>query len=347
MMKANKIRVDLGLVTRLVAKLDSCRIKHSRFEQVLDDLEASLCVGSPGEIQLVFGPTGVGKTTMAHSIAARTLEQGRQKMMDDASIIPTVVVEASSSGEGKFTWRSFYQDILHQLEGGNRVGWVDYGSMDPVTKRMTPPKLGRGSSLASLRAAAESALHARGTKTLIIDEAAHIMQGAGKDLQSHLDTFKSLANKSGVQIVLMGSYDLYRLALESGQLARRIRPIHFERFHVDRQDDIKSFFACVKAFQEALPEVWGDQLFQFSRLLMHNTLGCVGSLRKVLAQAVKERMQEESWSQDVLVRALFTDGNRSSMENEILEGEEFAFSAMLRTVPDFDDRQRIVRRVAA
>jgi len=114
----------------------------------------------------------------------------------------------------------------------------------------------RGNSLAALRSAVGRGLSERETGFLVIDEAAHIIRqtrGTGK-LEIQLDTLKSLANegKTKTQMVLIGSYDLYRLMSLSGQLARRTHVLHFERYRDDR--------CCVYRLMLVAPRVfWREQ----------------------------------------------------------------------------------------
>lgn len=268
--------------------LHAMRIMHTRVQQMTKELRTLIYPGSQDSILLVCGPTGVGKSMLAHYLVQDSLASAAVQMSDNAGLIPAVYVEAPSSGESDFSWRLFYQRILSQLEGGMSLPKHHFG-IDSQTGRMVRPRGPSSNSLAGLRNAVECALRERGTQFLVIDEAAHIIRQSRRHrLEIQLDTLKSLANVCGTQIVLVGSYDLYQLMSLSGQLARRTHVLHFERYRPDSREDELAFKACVQRFQSALPDVWGMQLMQHAQALQENTLGCIGTLSAVLTRAASQ-----------------------------------------------------------
>src|SRR5690606_2883315 len=175
------------------------------------------------------------------------------------------------------------------------------------TGRMVRPRSSSGQSLASLRTAVERALEARGTKLLVIDEAAHIIrQSSPRRLEIQLDTLKSLSNACGAQILLIGAYDLYQLMSLSGQLSRRTHVLHFERYRQDCPEDVNAFRGCIQKFQSVLPHLWDNQLIKHAGALHENTVGCIGTLSAILTRTARllEESQEQGWSADALRRSL-------------------------------------------
>lgn len=314
-------------------KLNSMRIKHTRIAQMMNELETLIYPDSQDSILLVCGPSGVGKSTLARHMVDNALQEAATQMDQNAGLIPAVYVEAPSSGESDFSWRLFYQRILHQLEGELSMPKVAFG-IDAETGRMVRPRGATGNSLAALRTAVERALRARGAGYLVIDEAAHIIRQTRRNrLEIQLDTLKSLSNECGTQIVLVGSYDLYQLVSLSGQLARRTHVLHFERYRQDNNEDLRAFRACVQKFQDALPGLWGEQLMQHAEALQENTLGCVGTLSAVLTRAALLAQKDGRWTVDALRRALLTEPQRNQILEEILEGEAAINPGLTRTMP--------------
>lgn len=319
-------------------KLHELRIKHTRIGQIMGELETLIYPESQDSILLVCGPSGVGKSTLARHMVDQTLKNTSAQMDSDAGLIPAVYVEAPSSGENDFSWRLFYQRILHQLEGELSMPKADYG-IDASTGRMIRPRGASGNSLAALRTAVERGLRARGTRFLVIDEAAHIIRQTRRNrLEIQLDTLKSLANECGTQMILVGSYDLYQLVSLSGQLARRTHVLHFERYRQDNEADLRAFQACVKKFQDALPHLWGQQLEQHTAALLENTLGCVGTLSAVLTRAAMLAQQDKRWTVDALRRALLTEAQRKQILEEIIDGESAINPGLTRTMPRAQNR---------
>lgn len=322
-------------LTAVAASADSIinmRIKHTRIAQVMKELNTLIYPGSQDDILLVCGPTGVGKSTLARHMVENALHDAAVQMDQNAGLIPAVYVEAPASGESDFSWRLFFQRILAQLEGDLGMPKAAFG-IDAETGRLVRPRGKSGNSLGALRTAVERALRARGTRFLVIDEAAHIIRQTRRNrLEIQLDTLKSLANESGTQMVMVGSYDLYPLVSLSAQLARRTHVLHFERYRQDSDVDLRAFRACVQKFQDSLPELWGQGLVQHAEALMENTLGCVGTLSAVLARAAK-LAQADGWSNEALCRALLTDAQRHRILEEILDGEAAINPALTRTMP--------------
>lgn len=313
--------------------LNSMRIKHTRIAQMMVELNTLIYPESQDSILLVCGPSGVGKTTLARHMVDSGLQSAATEMQQDAGLIPAVYVEAPSSGENDFSWRLFYQRILAQLEGEISLPKHDFG-IDAHTGRLVRPRGAHGNTLAALRTAVERALRERGTRFLVIDEAAHIIRQTRRNrLEIQLDTLKSLANECGTQMVLVGSYDLYQLMSLSGQLARRTHVMHFERYREDQPEDVRAFRACVQKFQDALPDLWGQQLMPHAEALHENSLGCVGTLSAVLTRAAKLAQASGGWNLDALRRALLTEAQRKQILEEILDGEAAINPGLTRTMP--------------
>lgn len=328
-------------------RLLKTRIKHTRIAEVMNDLRTLIYPGSQDSLLLVCGPTGVGKTTIAEYMVSSEMEQAAKAMEDNAGLVPAVYVEAPASGERSFSWRLFFQRILHQLEGESVMPLHAFG-INAVTGRMERPNGPSANSLAALRSAVERSLRERGTRFLVIDEAVHIIQQTRPtQLESQLNTLKSLANNSGTQMVLVGSYDLYQLMSLSGQLARRSHVLHFERYRQEDAADIRAFHACVKKFQDELPELWGEKLLQHADALHENTLGCIGTLSAVLMRAAKLAQASGGWSVESLRRALLTEAQHRRILEEILDGEAAINPGLTRTLQKAATQPRTTKRSAA
>lgn len=330
----------LVAIAATASQLSRKRIRHTRIGQVMSDLDTLIYPDSQDSILLVCGPTGVGKSTLAHYMVDTALKQSAEAMEADAGIIPAVYVEAPASGETDFSWKLFYQRILAQLEGDLAAPKAAYG-VDPESGRLIRPQGANGNSLAALRTAVERALKSRGVQFLVIDEAAHLIRQTRRNrLQIQLDTLKSLANQCGTQMILVGSYDLYQLVSLSGQLARRTHVLHFARYRQDCPEDVLAFNACIQKFQDSLPALWGNQLMQHAAALHENTLGCIGTLSAVLTRAAKLAQAKGEWSTSILERALLTEAQRKQILEETLDGEAAINPGLTRTMPNIKAHKR-------
>ncbi|MFV8628458.1 ATP-binding protein [Ralstonia pseudosolanacearum] len=324
----------LSPVPPSVGNLSGKRIRHTRVIEMMADLDTLIYPGSQDSILLVCGPTGAGKTTLAKYMVENALAQASAQMEANAGVIPAIYVEAPASGENDFSWRLFYQRILSQLGDDLDAPKVAYG-VDPKSGRLVRPRGAVGNSLAALRTAVERGLRERQVQFVVIDEAAHIIrQTRGNSrLEIQLDTLKSLVNESGTQMVMVGSYDLYQLVSLSGQLARRTHVLHFERYREDRPEDVRAFEACVRKFESRLPHLWGGQLTRYSKALLENTLGCIGTLSSVLARAARLAEADDGWSVEALKRALLNEAQHKRILEEIIDGEAAIRPSLIREMP--------------
>ncbi|CAM5371107.1 TniB family NTP-binding protein [Eoetvoesiella caeni] len=317
MKKTTPQEAPLTAVHALLSK----RINHPRIGEVIAEVESLEAMGQ-GHILMVTGPTGVGKTTLAHTLHARMLKRYCPDMEQDSGLIPVLHIEARATSEAEFNWKLFYSDILEQLEGpaGTPAG-VEYG-VDPKTNRVYRPLGGSKNTAAGLRKKVEEALRARGVKVLMIDEGGHLTNVSEARMKRQTDALKSLSNCAGCQIILFGSYDILGVSRLSGQLARRIKEIHFSRYRTDYPDDCIAFEGFLQRLEDDAPDYFGGLLLENTRLLHMNTLGCIGTLMDLTRGFVSRAHSYGGVSQALLEKSLLTQGQHTAILEEIRMGEE-------------------------
>lgn len=297
------------------------RIRHPRIADVIEECQLMLTGGTSADLILVCGPTGVGKSTLGHFLVEEALKNEAAEMANNPGFVPAIRVEAPSSGEKEFSWRLFYQRILNELEGELDAPRTAYG-VDPETGRVVRPRGNNLNRLSGMRTAVERSLRSRGTRFVVVDEAAHIIkQCPPARLAQQLDTLKSLSNEYGVQWVLVGSYDLFDMMSLSGQLARRTHVVHFSRYRQDQDADVRWFNGCLKQLAKGMPALQALDMVRYAEAFHQTTLGCFGTLRNVLIR-LNGLVAKKGWSEDVLCRALLTDAQVTQITQEVLDGEE-------------------------
>ncbi|AXT48849.1 ATP-binding protein [Chromobacterium rhizoryzae] len=303
------------------ATVESSHLRHPHLASIIEECQLMQEAGNNANLILLCGPTGVGKTTLGYFLVGTELQRQTETMASNPGFIPAIRVEAPASGEREFSWRLFYQRILHALEGELDVPRTAY-SVDPTTGRLVRPTGTQSNRLSGLRTAVERSLRNRGTRFIVVDEAAHMMrQCRPNQLEQQLDTLKSLSNEFGVQWILLGSYDLFELATLNGQLTRRTHVIHFGRYREDVPEDVLAFRRCLIKLGKGMPALKDVDLQRYADVFQQNTLGCIGTLRTLLMR-LNLMVAGKGWSEDLLCRALMTEAQTTQILREILEGEE-------------------------
>ncbi len=149
---------------------------------------------------LLYGPSGVGKTTLIRQLEHRAGVvrepafpgfAGGPRHPHPFAPVPLLLLETRPPDGATFNRAEYYQVALKQL------GEYPY---DPSWEQ----KKGRGKDAkfndsAELRQIYEAALQRRGVRTIILDEAQHLLKlASGVKMIDQLDWLKSMTNTTGV-----------------------------------------------------------------------------------------------------------------------------------------------------
>ena len=99
-------------------KLDlfrNCTVVHPHLFQAYEEFRDA--VNNPGGASLIFlfGPTGVGKTTLLRQITKVMAEEHCSRMVKDSDYLPVATAEARAPESGSFDWKAYYQSVLASL----------------------------------------------------------------------------------------------------------------------------------------------------------------------------------------------------------------------------------------
>src|SRR5438270_4412306 len=87
-------------------------IGHPVLLSVYEKLWCAIRDSNPGSIIFVYGPTGVGKTTLLDRIATRCKETLLKELEKDSERIPVVTVRLPTPSTGIFDWQDYFQRLL-------------------------------------------------------------------------------------------------------------------------------------------------------------------------------------------------------------------------------------------
>ncbi len=304
-----------------LAYFHAIRLRHPRVSLALADLQLMSKPGVGSDITLLVGPTGVGKSTVVQALRDQVVSENRDRMREDLAMIPIAVAEAPASGERGFSWRIFYQRLGEELQEPLMTR-----KQETVTKdgRVTVRPVSTSATVAALRTSIEKALVYRSTSIVVVDEAVHLLRNThGNTVENHMDALKSLANICGMNMILVGSYDLVALMNLSAQVARRTTIVHFPRYLTGEELDERAFAKVVEKLATFLPLEEDVDLSGYAKELQQACVGCVGILKDTLSRALAITLRSGGkWQATHLEQALLTPMQHSSILRETLEGEQ-------------------------
>jgi hypothetical protein len=318
----------LELLTRpapeRLAYFENYTVGHPRLKEVSDILMRTIAEPAGASFIFVYGPSGVGKTTLRLRVEQKLTELALPKLESDRGRVPVVGVEAVAPESRNFNWKDYYTRALIALEeplidhkfdyGVRGISRDNFGKINVESKVVAP----------ALRRALENALIHRHPDVFFVDEAQHFgKMASGYKLQDQLDCLKSLANMTGILHCLLGTYELLTFRNLSGQLSRRSVDIHFRRYCADNPEDVQAFKSVLLTFQKQMPLAETPDLANHWEYFYERTLGCVGILKNWLTRALKDALDKEATSvtlKDLQKRA-WSVAQCQRMFKEIQEGE--------------------------
>jgi len=304
-----------------LAYFHAIKLRHPRVSQALADLKLLSKPGAGSDITLLVGPTGVGKSTVVHALRDQVLEENQERMRENLALIPIALTEAPASGERGFSWRIFYQRLGEELQEPLMLKKQETLMKDG---RVTVRPVSTTATVAALRRAVEKAIVYRQTSIVVVDEAVHLLRNIqGSTLENHMDAIKSLANICGMNIILVGSYDLVPLLNLSAQVARRSTIVHFPRYLTGEDVDERAFAKVLEKLASFLPLEEEVDLSGYAETLQKACVGCVGILKDTLSRALAFTLRSGGkWRESYLEKALLSPLQHGAILEETLQGEQ-------------------------
>lgn len=308
--------MDPQLHTRLEA-FKNLKVKHPRLEEMDRTLTRAIHEHTSYTLLALYGPSGVGKSTVMKHVVQRCREEEASR-----SIVPVVVVQASPEDIGASARLDYYRQVLQQLRGHVAV-------KDRLVNLALATKSGKKSAdpaeWLDMREAVEYAFDLLSVKTVFVDEAQHLMYvDTPHKPAAQLDWLKSLTNRTNVLHVLVGNFDVYDFCHLNGQAARRMRDLHFSRYHFDNKTECEEFVGVLRSLLERVPlDVDMSGLLSHWRWFGEWSLGCIGILGDWMVETVVSLCKEgeTNLTLEALKRHALQADQRLRLEMEARTGE--------------------------
>ncbi|GAC1347867.1 MAG: ATP-binding protein [Ktedonobacteraceae bacterium] len=297
------------------------RVEHARLLEADRALTNVMEEHADAAHVLFYGPSGVGKSLVAHHTTAHF--DARSSPYPPSR--PTIWIEARPSDTGTYVRADYYRQVLSAVKGHIFVKeiLVDIQHLMTASK---PTRIARFSTdWLDLRQAVEQALIALQIQAIVVDEAHLLMQGDGHDKpEEQLEWLKSMSNRTNVLHVLVGPYELFKYRNTYGQVARRGRDIHFQRYHVEHKTERAEFVGALKYLLERVPLSCDlADLLKRWRWFAEGCVGCVGILKTWLVDAVAVTFLEGGTvlTVDALTQTMLHPAQRVRLELDARVGE--------------------------
>lgn len=300
-------------------------IEHPFLIQTRDELLWAILDSSPGSIILLYGPTGVGKTTLLNIVTEALVEHVRPDLETDPGLLPVVRVHAKNPSSHNFDWKEYFRALLEIMceplidHKNNEHRW------EVLRKEYRELTSNYRSSGSKYRTAAEGALRHRKPLALLIDDAQHFgVVSSGRSLLDQLNTLKSVCDQTHVTQVLGGTYELLPFRNLNGQLSRRSIDIHFKRYDADDKEQQQCFVNVLGTFQAHLPVRTMPDLVSDWDYFYERSLGCVGILKDWLTRSLSLALREgkERLTRQHIDRRALSIAQCTEILSEIIDGEQ-------------------------
>lgn len=298
--------------------LNALRLDHARYVSVRTRLERALIMANPGEVIVLCGPSRVGKTRCTHDVMASFT--GKRKPGDER--MPFVYVEVANEGHGALLrTKDFVADCLravsHPIYSADTLGTMSPEAFDSFLHRTTE---------ATLKNALERSLRARSTQVLAFDEAQHIkhVHGGSHAAARILDSWKCLASKGQIKLILSGSFELLDYVRLSPHLLGRLELISFDRYRPDDASDVRAWEQILITLDGYLRFASRNgSLREWNDLLYNGSLGCIGLLLKWIRRALASLRpgRDQFITRECLLATAFSKVEIAEIAEEIRRGE--------------------------
>src|SRR5882724_1404417 len=177
-------------------------VAHPKLLEAKERLVVTIQNSEPNSLVFVFGPTGVGKTTLRLKTEQILTAELCQELEQDRGRPAVVSVEAVAPESGSFSWRDHFKRLLQEIDEPlmEHKRELQTGSVSLRSPARPQPTTG------DYRYGVEQAFRFRRPAAVMIDEAQHLAKiTSGRRLLDQLDVIKSIANRTQTVHVLFGS----------------------------------------------------------------------------------------------------------------------------------------------
>lgn len=301
------------------------RIEHPILIQVCDELLWAILDSSPGSLILLFGATGVGKTTLLTLIEEALVKLFIKDLEKDLGRLPSVRIHLQNPSSHNFDWKQYFRQLMEIVCEPLIEHKDDEHRWNMLRKNYQELTANYRSSGSKYRSAAERMFLQRKPLAILVDDAQHFgVVSSGRRLLDQLNTIKSVADQTHVTHVLAGTFELLPFRNLNGQLSRRSIDIHFKRYQADDDEQRQFFINALGTFQMHLPVKNTPDLVSNWDYFYERSLGCIGILKDWLTRSLSLALRDgkETLTLNHIERRALSIAQCAEILSEIMGGEQ-------------------------
>ena len=306
----SKVKIDVeGLNKAILAR----RIPHGKFKTALDrgkELFELPDLGMPGSGIMVYGSSGVGKTTLTYAL----VEYGLNNYGPDSVVRTQLVSGATIKG------------VISSLLFGFGDPRPSYGTSQALSIRL------------------KDTIQARGCRLIIIDETQHLIPGGRPSrvlIDNILNAFKIL-DETGVSILLAGMDDIIQLWTADQQIRSRFQSTYFLDV-LSYPKDRREWRGIIRKYVETIEQ--HNMKLECSELEDRLYAACKGAMRPlVLILATAVAIASKAGKTTITSEHL---GEACQKQVDKRDGVPNSFDIDLETIARFNREAQTSRKLAA
>jgi predicted CopG family antitoxin len=272
-------------MTNTTEKLNKV-LPHQLFKEVREDLMDFIENAEAGEVAFLFGAHKVGKKTVLESALCKTQDAYADYREKNSQLMPVLAYELETSLDDKTYIVDVIEGLTEKLLPQFDIPEVDRAVLayEKVATRLKPS--GKREQLTHL-------LKERCTRVIALYEA-HVLSKKPALLQLVLDTFRSIAKKTGSVLIIVGDYHARELSEASNGFLLSTTPIHFPVYNPNIHDEhITGWSNIMGALISILPSKDGRDLTKMDAEVLSKSLGSYGLLVEWMKRAVRTKLRSK------------------------------------------------------